>query len=222
MFNNKRGNALLDWVDERFTIKEELEKNTTKKIVPPHINWLYCLGGLSFTTFIIQVITGVFLMMYYRPTPELAFSSVEFIVKEVPYGWLIQRVHAIGANTMIVLVMAHMVRVLFYNAYQKPRELHWISGMFLFGLTMVVSFTGYLLPWTQLSYWGATVGTNMPSAMPVIGDWLVRMARGSEHVSGATLTRFFAMHVVALPALLSAFAGWHFVMIRRTGVAGQF
>lgn len=222
MFNNKRGNALLDWVDERFTIKEELEKNTTKKMVPPHINWLYCLGGLSFTTFIIQVITGVFLMMYYRPTPELAFSSVEFIVKEVPYGWLIQRVHAIGANTMIVLVMAHMVRVLFYNAYQKPRELHWISGMFLFGLTMIVSFTGYLLPWTQLSYWGATVGTNMPSAMPVIGHWLVRMARGSEHVSGATLTRFFAMHVVALPALLAAFAGWHFVMIRRTGVAGQF
>ncbi len=101
MFDNKKDSALLDWLEERFTIKEELEKNTTKKMVPLHINWLYCLGGLSLTIFIIQVITGVFLMMYYKPTPELAYGSIEFIVKEVPYGWLIQRVHAIGANAMI-------------------------------------------------------------------------------------------------------------------------
>ncbi len=222
MFASKKDSALLDWLEERFTIKEELEKNTTKKMVPPHINWLYCLGGLSLTIFIIQVVTGVFLMMYYKPTPELAYGSIEFIVKEVPYGWLIQRVHSIGANTMIILVMAHMVRVLFYNAYQKPRELHWISGIFLFGLTLITSFTGYLLPWTQLSYWGATVGTNMPGSAPIIGEWMVRMSRGSEQVSGVTLTRFFALHVVVLPAMISAFAGWHFVMIRRTGVAGPF
>lgn len=216
----KLGDKLYDWFDERFQAREFTEMYLTGKMVPPHAqNWLFCLGGLAFTGFLIQIFTGMFLMMYYKPTPEEAFKSVMYISNEVPFGWIFHQVHSIGATVMILTVMAHLLRILFMGAYKKPRELHWVSGMLLFLLTAITSFTGYLLPWTQLSYWGATVGTDMAGAFPQIGPYIIKVIRGGEQITGVTLTRFYALHVVALPLLLLALCGMHFVMIRQTGIS---
>lgn len=209
---------VLDFLDERFGFREVLEKNLTKKLVPKKLTWFGCFGGLALVMFILQVGTGVFLMMYYRSTPDEAFSSVQMIKEEVPYGWLIQRLHSVGSNVMIILVMLHMLRVLYKGIYKSPRELHWVSGMILLFMTTVMGFTGYALPWTQLSYWAATVGTEMPGAIPFIGEMLVHFTRGGPQLSGVTLTRFYALHVVGIPAIMLMFMGAHFVMIRRTGI----
>lgn len=207
------------WFDERFDLKPLIEKNVTKKLVPCTLSWAGCFGGLALLCFIVQVITGMLLLMYYKPAPDTAWDSVTFIKSNVPMGWLVQRIHAVTANMMITLVLMHMARVGYYKIYRKPRELHWISGVALLTMTLGLAFTGYLLPWTQLSYWGAKVGTEIPGGVPIIGQAIVLWLRRGESISGETLGFFFSMHIWVLPAVISMFMGLHFVMIRRTGIS---
>lgn len=211
--------AVYRWFDERYGITPLIEKNVTGKKVPRTLGWAACFGGLSLLLFLVQVFTGMLLLMYYKPEPSGAWDSVTFIKSNVSMGWLVQRIHAVGANLMIVLVLMHMARVTYYKIYRKPRELHWISGVVLLLLTTMLAFTGYLLPWTQLSYWGAKVGTEIPGAVPIVGEGIVRWVRRGETISGETLGFFFSMHIWILPACISMFMGMHFVMIRRTGIS---
>lgn len=207
------------WVDDRFTVTPLIEKNLTKKMVPKTLSWAACFGGLSFLTFLVQVFTGILLLMYYKPQPDMAWDSVTFIKSNVSMGWLVQRIHAVAANLMIVLVLMHMSRIAYYKIFRRPRELHWISGVVLALLTTFMAFTGYLLPWTQLSYWGAVVGTEIPGAVPVVGQDIVQWVRRGNAISGETLGFFFALHIWILPAVMAGFMGMHFAMIRRTGIS---
>jgi quinol-cytochrome oxidoreductase complex cytochrome b subunit len=211
--------TIYGWIDERFAVTPLLEKNVTRKMVPRTLSWAACFGGLSFLTFLVQVFTGILLLMYYKPHPEAAWDSVTFIKSNVTMGWLVQRIHAVAANLMIVLVLMHMARIAYYKIYRKPRELHWISGVFLALFTTIMAFTGYLLPWTQLSYWGAKVGTEIPSAVPVIGEGIVQWVRRGNAISGETLGFFFSLHIWVLPSVMVGFLAMHFAMIRRTGIS---
>jgi len=211
--------GIYDWFDERYHITPLIEKNVTKKQVPKTLGWAACFGGLSLLVFLVQVFTGMLLLMYYKPDPNTAWDSVTFVKSNVPMGWLVQRIHTVGANLMIALVFMHMLRIAYYRIYRKPRELHWISGVVLALLTTMMAFTGYLLPWTQLSYWGAKVGTEIPRAVPVVGSQMVELVRRGKSISGETLGFFFALHVWVLPAIVSGFMGMHFMMIRRTGIS---
>ncbi len=212
-------NSVFSWLDKRYDLKPLIEKNVTKKQVPRSLSWAACFGGLSLLVFMVQVFTGILLLMYYKPHPSEAWDSVTFLKSNVPMGWLVQRIHAVGANLMIVMVFMHMARVAYFKVFRAPRELHWISGVFLALMTTVMAFTGYLLPWTQLSYWGAKVGTEIPGAVPVIGQQIVKWARRGDTISGDTLGFFFALHIWGLPAIMVAFMGLHFAMIRRTGIS---
>lgn len=208
-----------DWLDRRAHIQPLLEKNVTRKLVPRHLTWAGCFGGLAFFTFLVQLFTGALLMMYYKPHPEQAFDSVMFIKSNVPMGWLIQRIHAVSANIMILLVIMHMARVAYRRIFRAPRELHWVSGVFLLILTMFMAFTGYLLPWTQLSFWGAKVGTDILSAIPILGPQLMEWVRRGHGITGNTLGFFYALHVAILPGVVMLFMAVHFFMIRRTGIS---
>jgi len=206
-------------LDDRFDLTPVVQKNLTHKLVPRTLSWAGCFGGLAFLIFMIQVFTGILLLMYYKPDPERAWDSVTFIKSNVPMGWLIQRVHSVGANMMIALVFLHMARVVYLRIFRKPRELHWISGSVLLVATTMMAFTGYLLPWTQLSYWGAKVGTEIPSAVPLLGELIVVLIRRGYSISGETLGFFFAMHIWVIPAVSVLMMVLHFLMIRRTGIS---
>jgi len=213
-------NKLIEWVDTRAGVSEILEDEVFSKKAPRISHWYElfgCFGGMSLILFIIQVLTGIFLLVYYVPSPKEAFSSVVFIDNGVVFGWFFRRLHAVGANVMILLVMIHMMKVIITGAYKAPRELHWISGFVLLLLTMVMGISGYLLPWTQLSYWAVTVLTTSFSVMPVIGTPMMKIIRGADAVSAPTLGRFFALHL-ALPVVMASFLAVHFVMIRRSGI----
>lgn len=211
--------SVYGWFDQRYGITELLEKNVTKKQVPRTLSWASCFGGLSLLAFLVQVFTGMLLLMYYKPHPEAAWDSVTFIKSNVPMGWLVQRIHTVAANLMIVLVCMHMARVAYFKIFRAPRELHWVSGVVLALLTTMLAFTGYLLPWTQLSYWGAMVGTEIPGAVPIIGSDIVEWVRRGKNISGETLGFFFSLHIWILPGIISAFMAMHFAMIRRTGIS---
>lgn len=206
-------------LDERLDIKEAIKKQL-KKPVPHHVNWTFCFGGISFFLFIILVITGVLLLMYYRPTTAEAYDSVVLITNIVPYGWLIRGLHHWAANLMILMVVLHMLRVFFYGAYKPPRDLNWVVGVLLLLITLVFGFSGYLLPWNQVSYWATTVATDGAGAIPLIGDKLKYFIRGGPEVSQLTLTRFFALHVVILPAVTFILLFLHFGMLRKQGISG--
>jgi len=206
-------------LDDRFNLTPLIEKNVTKKLVPRTLSWAGCFGGLALITFMVQVFTGMLLLIYYKPEAAEAWDSVTFIKSNVPMGWLIQRTHAVGANLMIALVLMHFTRIAYYQIFRKPRELHWVSGVCLFLLTTAMAFTGYLLPWTQLSYWGAKVGTEIPSAVPLIGEQIVVLTRRGQAISGETLGFFFSLHIWVLPAVAVGLMAMHFVMIRRTGIS---
>jgi quinol-cytochrome oxidoreductase complex cytochrome b subunit len=206
-------------LDERLSIREALEK-ALKKPVPEHVNWFFCFGGITFFCFIIQVVTGILLLMHYRPTAAEAYASVVHITNNVPFGWLIRGLHFWASTVMIIMIFLHMLRVYFYGAYKPPRDFNWIAGIFLLMITLGFGFTGYLLPWHQVSYWATTVGTEIPGAVPIVGDTLKLLMRGSADVSQVTLTRFFAMHILLLPAGAFAFLGIHFAILRRQGISG--
>ncbi|MFQ6071547.1 MAG: cytochrome b N-terminal domain-containing protein [Methanosarcinales archaeon] len=210
------------WLDERFELTPILEKQLYSKRVPKHaLNPIYCFGGITLVTFVMQVLSGILLAMYYKPTPETAHSSIEFIMTEIRYGAYMRSLHFWGANLMIVFIFLHMIRVYFTAAYKKPRELNWVVGCLLLAVTLTFGFSGYLLPWDQIAYWATTVGTEMAGAVPVFGHDVLIMLRGGPLVSEYTLNRFYALHVLVLPIILAMLLSVHFIMIRIQGISGE-
>jgi len=210
---------ILTWLDERFGAGS-VEDFLRHKTVPLHRHTIwYYFGGMTLFLFIVQVLTGILLLLYYRPTPNDAFESVQYIVTQVRFGWLIRSVHSWSANLMIFTAFVHMFSVYFLKAYRKPRELTWISGMVLLGLVMGFGFSGYLLPWNTLAFFATKVGTEMAGSVPVIGKWMLIFLRGGEEVTGATLTRFFGFHVAVLPGLATTFLAMHLLLVQRLGMS---
>ena len=207
------------WLDERLGLAD-LEKLAHKKQVPVHRHqvWYY-FGGMTLFLFVVQVATGILLLLYYRPSAEEAYESVQFIMAEVEFGWLIRSIHAWSANLMIAALFVHLFSVLLLRAYRRPREMTWVSGVALMGLAMAFGFTGYLLPWNELSYFATKVGTEITGAVPVVGHFLLRLLRGGDEVTGATLTRFYGIHVAVLPALVTAIVGLHLYLVQRHGMS---
>ncbi len=208
----------VDWVDERFDIVKPTKKALEKPVPLFATRWMYCLGGITFTLFIVQAITGILLAFYYKPTPEAAYQSILFIENEVRFGAAIRAIHHWSANGMVVMVVAHMVRVFVHGAFKAPRELNWISGVLLLILTLGFGLTGYLLPWDQRAYWATTVASEIAGGIPQIGDLVMVFLRGGWDVTAVTLSRFYALHVIALPVFILILLGAHFLMIRRQGI----
>ncbi|MCZ7393279.1 MAG: cytochrome b N-terminal domain-containing protein [Candidatus Methanoperedens sp.] len=210
------------WLDDRFKL-EELLSPIVKHPAPTNVvsNPLYCLGGTAFMCFLILVLTGIFLAMYYKPTPDAAYKSVQTIMTTVPLGSLIRSTHHWAANTMIAAVMLHMIRIYFMGAYKKPRELNWVVGILLLLITTTFGFSGYLLPWDQLSFWATKIGTGIAGSMPVIGGYISLILMGGNDIGAETLTRFFAIHVLILPATIAIVLGLHFLMVRIQGISGR-
>lgn len=207
-------------LDRRFGVKEILDEEVFTKLAPTHLGFLSCFGGITFFIFLLQVVTGLLLMIYYVPDTQSAHKSVVAITNDIPFGWAVRGMHFWGANLMVVTVMVHMAKIYFSGIYKAPRELNWVTGVTLFLLTMGFSFTGYLLPWTQLSYWATVISTEAPGAMPVAGPITKALMLGGPDISQATLSRFFTVHVIILPLTTLAFLIGHFVQIRRQGISG--
>ncbi len=210
---------ILNWLDARFgagSIEEFLHSKTVP--IHRHSSWYY-FGGMTLFLFFIQILTGTLLLLYYRPTPNDAYESVEYIVTQVRFGWLIRSIHSWASNLMIFTAFVHMFSVYFMKAYRKPRELTWVSGILLLFLSMGFGFTGYLLPWNTVSYFATQVGTEMAGAVPVVGSWMLTFLRGGEEVTGATLTRFFGFHVAVLPVLTIVMIALHLLLIQRLGLS---
>ncbi|MCG8342158.1 MAG: cytochrome b N-terminal domain-containing protein [Chlorobiales bacterium] len=216
--DNKRG-AVQSWMQERFYILNPVIDYLKKKEVPQHrLSFFYYFGGLTLFFFSIQIITGLLLLFYYRPTEAEAFARFVYIQTEVPFGWLIRQVHAWSANLMVLMAFIHMFSTFFMKAYRKPRELMWVSGFVLLILTLGFGFTGYLLPWNELAYFATQIGTEVPKVAPG-GEFIVRLLRGGEEVGGETLTRMFAMHVVLLPGLVMLFLSGHLFLVQVLGTS---
>jgi quinol-cytochrome oxidoreductase complex cytochrome b subunit len=211
--------GLRQWLDERVGLAD-LVRMAREKHVPIHRHsiWYY-LGGMTLFLFGIQVITGILLLLYYRPSADEAYESVQFLMAEVQFGWLVRSVHAWSANLMIFTLSVHLFSVLLLKAYRPPREITWLSGMALCGLALAFGFTGYLLPWNTLSLFATKVGTDIPGALPVVGEFAGRLLRGGADVTGATLTRFYGIHVAILPALTTACLGLHLYLVQRHGMS---
>ena len=188
--------GLVKWIDDRFPMTETLEYHVTKYYAAKSFNWWYVFGVLAFVVLAIQLITGIFLTMNYKPSAEEAFASVEYIMRDVEWGWLIRYLHSTGASFFFIVVYLHMFRAMLYGSYKKPRELIWLIGMLIFFVLMAEAFAGYLLPWGQMSYWGAQVIISLFGAIPVVGDGIVEFIRGDYSISDITLNRFFALHEV--------------------------
>ncbi len=210
---------LWTWLDERIGLAD-LEKLAHKKQVPVHRHGLwYYFGGMTLFLFTIQVGTGILLLFYYRPSAEEAFESIQFLMAEVEFGWLIRSIHAWAANLMIFALFVHLFSVLLLKAYRPPREVTWLSGMALFGIALGFGFTGYLLPWNELAYFATKVGTEITGAVPLVGGFLLRLLRGGDEVTGATLTRFYGIHVAVLPLLVTALLGLHLFLVQKHGMS---
>ncbi len=210
---------IFDWLDERLG-SGGLEEFLRHKRVPLHRHTIwYYFGGMALFLFIIQVLTGILLLMYYRPTASGAFESVQFIMTQVKFGWLIRSIHSWSANLMILIVFIHMFSVYFLKAYRKPRELTWVSGMVLFFIVLAFGFSGYLLPWNTLAFFATKVGTDMAGFVPFIGKWIMVFLRGGNEVTGATLTRFFGFHVAVLPGLATLLLALHLLLVQRLGMS---
>ncbi|MGQ9494854.1 MAG: cytochrome b [Thermoanaerobaculaceae bacterium] len=206
------------FLDERFDL-QPLVEFAKEKSVPRHPHdWMYYFGGLTLFFFIVQLFTGILLLLYYRPTAEAAFGSLQFIMTRVPFGWLIRSIHSWSANLMIASAFVHMFTVYFSGAYTKPRELTWWTGAALLLLSLGFGFSGYLLPWNELAFFATRVGTDIVSKVPLEGHWLLRVLRGGEDVTGATLTRFFGIHVAVLPMLSTFLILLHLAFIQRQGI----
>ena len=211
--------ALWRWLDQRVGLAD-LEYLARKKQVPLHRHtvWYY-FGGMTLFLFAIQIATGILLLFYYRPSAEEAYESVQFLMAEVEFGWLIRSIHAWAANLMIFTLFVHLFSVLLLAAYRPPREVTWFSGVVLMGLAMAFGFTGYLLPWNELAYFATKVGTEITGAVPLAGTFLRRLLRGGDEVTGATLTRFYGIHVAVLPALTVTLLGLHLFLVQKHGMS---
>ena len=210
---------IADWVDERLNLSD-VRHFIEEKGVPIHTQkiWYY-LGGMTLFLFMVQVASGILLLLYYRPSAGEAYESVQFIVTQVQFGWLIRNIHSWSANLLILAAFAHMFSVFFLKAYRKPRELTWISGAFLLFLMLGFGFSGYLLPWNELSFFATKVGTSITGAVPIVGPPLVRFLRGGDDVTGATLSRFYALHVAILPATATMLVALHLLFVQRQGMS---
>jgi cytochrome b6 len=208
-----------DWFQERLEI-QAIADDITSKYVPPHVNIFYCLGGITLTCFIVQVATGFAMTFYYRPTVTEAFASVEYIMTQVNFGWLIRSVHRWSASMMVLNMILHVCRVYLTGGFKKPRELTWVTGVALASVTVSFGVTGYSLPWDQVGSWACKIVTGVPDAIPVVGDLLVQVLRGGVSVGQSTLTRFYSAHTFVLPVVAVALMLTHFVMIRKQGISG--
>ena len=208
---------LMGWIDDRFPLTAMYNDHMAKYPAPKNLNFWYFFGSLAMLVLVNQIITGIWLTMNYNPSAEGAFASVEYIMRDVDYGWLLRYMHSTGASAFFIVVYLHMFRGMIYGSYQKPRELLWIFGMLIFLVLMAEAFMGYLLPWGQMSYWGAQVIISLFGAIPVIGDDLTLWIRGDYVISGATLNRFFALHVIALPLVLVMLVAMHILALHEVG-----
>ena len=207
----------LNWVDSRFPLTATWKAHLSEYYAPKNFNFWYIFGSLALLVLVIQIVTGIFLVMHYKPDATLAFASVEYIMRDVPWGWLVRYMHSTGASAFFIVVYLHMVRGLLYGSYRKPRELVWLFGVGIFLCLMGEAFFGYLLPWGQMSYWGAQVIVNLFAAIPFIGPELSIWIRGDYVVSDATLNRFFAFHVIAIPLVLVGLVAAHLVALHEVG-----
>lgn len=206
------------YLDRRYRLREPLEYQLNKRI-PAHLNWTNCFGGITFVCFSLQALTGILLAFYYKPSMAEAYTSVLRIMEEVPFGAFVRGLHAWTANVMIFMATLHMLKVFFISAYRPPRELTWVSGVFLFFVSVFFGFSGYLLPMNQLAYWATTVGAEIAGAFPFVGEYARLFLLGGGKIGGETLTRFYALHVLVLPAAIIVLLAAHFSMIRRQGIS---
>lgn len=214
---DQKTSGLLGWIDERFPLSRLLREHLTEYYAPKNFNFWYYFGSLALLVLVLQIVTGIFLTMHYKPDADLAFASVEYIMRDVNWGWLIRYMHSTGASAFFIVVYLHMFRALLYGSYKKPRELLWIIGMFIYLALMAEAFMGYLLPWGQMSYWGAQVIVNLFGAIPYVGPDIALWIRGDYVISDATLSRFFAFHVIAVPLALVALVVIHIMALHEVG-----
>jgi quinol-cytochrome oxidoreductase complex cytochrome b subunit len=210
---------LLDYLNTRMVFTGR-HRRVLDKPVPEWINYFYCFGGITFTLFIVQLLTGLLLSVHYTPSEAEAYKSIQHLHLNVPLGHLLRSVHHWAANLMVVMVTLHMLRVFITGAYKNPRELNWIAGAVLLLMTLGFGFTGYLLPWDQKAYWATVVGTNMLGSVPLIGPALAAFVRGGAEVTGQTLLRFYSMHLLWFPIITAFFLWVHFHILRRLGISG--
>ena len=213
----KRLTALRDWVDARFPLLQLWNDYLARYYAPKNFNFWYFFGSLALFVLVIQIITGIWLTMNYKPSAELAFASVEYIMRDVEWGWWIRYMHSTGASAFFIVIYLHMYRAMLYGSYKRPRELLWIIGMLIYFILMGEAFFGYLLPWGQMSYWGAQVIISLFGALPVIGDGFALWIRGDFVVSDVTLNRFFSLHVIAFPLVLCGLVGAHLIALHEVG-----
>ena len=212
-------NKLKDWLEIRIGLDDFVRTQMKEYRVPRNINIFYTLGFVAVAAYLIQAVSGFFLLLYYIPHSEHAFRSVQDIMNKVPYGWFFRMMHVVGSNLMVAVVFLHMFSVFFMGSYKKPREMTWLAGALMMFIVLTFCLSGYLLPWSQLSYWATTIVTTMPTAFPYVGDFVAGVLRGGEHVSGITLNRFFALHVALLPPFLVSLIGFHIFLVRRIGIS---
>jgi cytochrome b6 len=214
-----RAKVMQEWLDERLSISV-VSEIARKKEVPVHrYSIWYYFGGMTLFLFVVQVVTGILLLLYYRPSAENAFESVQFIVTEVKFGWLIRSIHSWSANLMIATLFIHLFSVFFLRAYRRPREMTWVSGVVLLFLAICFGFSGYLLPWNKLAFFATKVGTEIAGVVPIVGHTMLRFLRGGDDVTGATLTRFFGFHVAVLPATATVFLAVHVLLVQLHGMS---
>lgn len=209
--------SLMGWVDARFPATKMWEDHLSKYYAPKNFNFWYFFGSLAMLVLVIQIVTGIFLTMNYKPDAALAFASVEYIMRDVEWGWLIRYLHSTGASAFFIVVYLHMFRGLIYGSYKQPRELVWLFGMFIYMALMAEAFLGYLLPWGQMSFWGAQVIISLFGALPVVGEDLALWIRGDFVVADATLNRFFAFHVIAVPLVILGLVAAHIIALHEVG-----
>jgi ubiquinol-cytochrome c reductase cytochrome b subunit len=209
--------GFMKWIDDRFPLTETMKAHATEYYASKNFNWWYIFGVLATVVLVIQLVTGIFLTMNYKPAAADAFASVEYIMRDVEWGWLIRYMHSTGASFFFIVVYLHMFRAMLYGSYKKPRELIWIIGMLIFFVLMAEGFAGYLLPWGQMSYWGAQVIISLFGAIPWVGEAIVEFIRGDYSISDITLNRFFALHVIVLPLALIALVFVHIVALHHVG-----
>ena len=209
--------GLMGWIDARLPVTKTLEKHMTKYYAPKNFNVWYVFGIIATVVLVNQLLTGIWLTMNYNPSAEGAFASVEYIMRDVDYGWILRYMHSTGASAFFAVIYLHMFRALMYGSYRKPRELIWIFGMAIFLVLMAEGFMGYVLPWGNMSYWGANVIVSLAGAIPYVGETLMTWVQGDFLISGATLNRFFALHVVALPLVLVFLVFLHLLALHEVG-----
>ena len=209
--------SLMGWVDDRFPLTKLWNEHLAQYYAPKNFNFWYYFGSLALFVLVNQIVTGIWLTMNYTPTAEGAFDSIEYIMREVPWGWLLRYLHSTGASFFFIVVYLHMFRGLLYGSYKKPRELVWIFGMFIFLSLMAEAFFGYLLPWGNMSFWGAQVITSLFGAIPYVGEALVEWIRGDYNITGVTLNRFFALHVIAVPLIFVGLVVAHILALHEVG-----